>query len=146
MKTHNGYVYCIHCNITGDNYVGSTRNTINIRMRSHKCKANKCQSKHILARGDYTVEVLEVVFDNDLIMREKYYMNNTEQTINKVRCGVTEEERKESARLHHIENNERINENLRNHRKYQQTWGDCIAKRHRDTPHNLLLIDTNIFD
>ena len=92
MKTHNGYVYCIHCNITGDNYVGSTRNTINIRMRSHKCKANKCQSKHI------------------------------------------------------IENNERINENLRNHRKYQQTWGDCIAKRHRDTPHNLLLIDTNIFD
>ena len=144
MKSFKGYVYCIHCNITNENYVGSTVNLKN-RIYSHECKSNKCYSASIIARGDYEIILLEKVFDTSLVGRERYYMDITPNNINKNRCNVTKEESKELKRKNHIVNNEIINIKLRAHRKYQKSWGDSIVRLDRDCPNNFLLINPNLF-
>ena len=77
-------IYKIHCNITGDDYYGSTKN-LNSRMSSHKCNTSKqnskriCTSKKIINGGDYTVSVVEsldVESKQDALYRERYYIEN----------------------------------------------------------------------
>ena len=77
-------IYKIHCNITGDDYYGSTKN-LNNRMSSHKCNTATqnskriCTSKKIINGGDYTVSVVEsldVESKQDALWRERYYIEN----------------------------------------------------------------------
>ena len=71
-----GYIYIIKCNITGEYYIGSTRNLAK-RMKGHRCPSNKTGSKAIIERGDYNVEVLEEIDEGvDLAYREQEYMEN----------------------------------------------------------------------
>ena len=71
-----GYIYIIKCNITGEYYIGSTRNLVK-RMGWHRCPSNRTGSKAIIERGDYSVEVLEEIDEGeDLFYREQEYMES----------------------------------------------------------------------
>jgi hypothetical protein len=52
-----GLVYQLTCNITGQIYYGSTLNMTE-RIKSHESSSNKCRSKLVTARGDYSVIIL----------------------------------------------------------------------------------------
>ena len=77
-------IYKIHCNITNEDYYGSTKN-LNHRMSCHKSNTEKqktkrqCVSKQIIKRGDYIVSVVET-FDvetkDEALWKERYYIEN----------------------------------------------------------------------
>ena len=71
-----GYIYIIKCNITGEYYIGSTRNLAK-RMKGHRCPSNKTGSKAIIERDNYSVEILEEIDEGvDLSYREQEYMES----------------------------------------------------------------------
>ena len=83
-----GYIYIIKCNITGDYYIGSTRNMAN-RMKGHRCSSNNTASKVIIERGDYKVDILEEIEEGvDLCYKEQEYIENMngEGMLNKQRA------------------------------------------------------------
>jgi len=85
--------YCIFCNISGEKYYGSTTQSLNKRISSHKSNLN-CTSKQIILRGDYDIYTLGN-YDTieEAMMKEKWYIDNKD-CINKRRVCITEEERK----------------------------------------------------
>jgi len=73
-----GYIYIIKCNITGEYYIGSTRN-LEQRIRRHRCPSNSTASKAIIERGDYKVDILEEIEEGvDLCYKEQEYIENME--------------------------------------------------------------------
>ncbi len=71
-----GYIYIIKCNITGEYYIGSTRNLAR-RIRRHRCPSNKTASRAIIERDNYSVEILEEIDEGvDLAYREQEYMES----------------------------------------------------------------------
>ena len=76
-----GTIYKLHCNITGEDYYGSTKWYYN-RISAHKCSTEKqlfkrqCKSRQILDRGNYTFSVLEELPIEELKPRERYYFEN----------------------------------------------------------------------
>lgn len=71
-----GYIYIIKCNITGEYYIGSTRDLAN-RIRRHRCPSNSTASKAIIERNNYSVEILEEIDEEqDLAYREQEYMES----------------------------------------------------------------------
>jgi hypothetical protein len=56
-----GQIYKITCNITGEIYVGSTILTLENRLSRHKYfnGPRNCTSIQIIARNDYTMELIE---------------------------------------------------------------------------------------
>lgn len=96
-----GIIYKITCNITNENYIGSTFDTLKERFRKHilDCKLNHkpCASRHIIKRGDYEISILEEYYTDDRIeleKREQYYMDNI-QNINVKRAYTSQEKRGE---------------------------------------------------
>jgi len=80
MAYNNSIIYKLHCNITGEDYYGSTTD-YKKRIYSHKCFKNKrqCKSKQIIERGDYTFSIVEECnFETgqQLKQRERYYFEN----------------------------------------------------------------------
>ena len=78
-----GYIYKIHCNITGDDYYGSTTQKIEKRIQAHihngRGISRKCQSKQIIDRGEWSYEIMEEVDyieKLDLLKRERFYTDN----------------------------------------------------------------------
>jgi hypothetical protein len=77
-----GYVYKIHCNITGEDYYGSTDRDIEERMEYHRMSPEhpaKPVSVSIIERNDWSYEIMEEVdyiIRVDLLMRERYYIEN----------------------------------------------------------------------
>ena len=86
-------IYCIHCNKTGLNYVGSTVVEMKQRMALHRCqckKGNTASSSIIIKNGDYTVSILEEYpcdTEEQLLERESYYINLTPNCVNS-KCPV----------------------------------------------------------
>ena len=76
-----GLVYCITCNETNENYIGSTLTTLKQRMFSHKCEYNSAKS--IIDRNNYKVIILEDNIDKDILrIREQFYMDCCDNLIN----------------------------------------------------------------
>ena len=110
--------YCIVCNITGEKYYGSTKQTLEKRMNVHKCKSNKCCSKQIIERGDYDIYQLgEYETIEEAEMKEDWYIDNKE-CINKHRVKLTDDERTQ----YNIKNGKRYREKNREKiiEKYQK--------------------------
>ena len=77
-----GLVYWIHCNETGDNYIGSTI-YLKKRMNEHRCKSNSSSSIQIINRGNYDVFTLEDNINEDILkVREQFYMDCCNDLIN----------------------------------------------------------------
>ena len=95
-----GYIYKISCNITGEDYYGSTRQTVKKRVYGHLFKKD-CSATAIIERGNYSYTQLEEVFYDDpkeLRKREKYYYMNY-PNINKKSPNTTLEERKKQKQM-----------------------------------------------
>jgi len=77
----NGTIYKLHCNITGEDYYGSTKYYSN-RIGAHKCSTEKqlskrqCKSRQIIDRGNYTFSIIEECPIDDIKKRERYYFEN----------------------------------------------------------------------
>jgi len=96
-----GYIYKIHCNITGEDYYGSTDQDMQQRLRIHKCMMDTAASQ-IFERDDWFYEIMEEVdyiIKVDLYIREKYYIKNY-PCINIKIPFRTKEENREYHRLH----------------------------------------------
>ena len=102
----NGKAYSIVCNITKEQYIGSTILTLEERLRRHNNDYNRwlqdnnnpyTSSFQILERGDFKIILLENCpcnNSNDLRMRERYWYDII-PNVNIIKPFVTEEERKE---------------------------------------------------
>lgn len=127
-------------NIDGQRYVGSTKQKLQRRYKQHITSMNnpnikrKCKSTIVLSKPN-TILFIENTTKEQLLHRERYWIERLSNVVNKERPVITEKERKSNAK------------NWRQERiKYQKTWGDPIDKLNRDTPNNLLLIDVKLFE
>ena len=79
-----GKIYKIHCNLTGEDYYGSTTYTLQVRINSHTSKCKKplnrqCKSRQIIERGNFQIELVEnypCETKRELHVRERYYIDN----------------------------------------------------------------------
>lgn len=80
----NGVVYKIVCNETNETYYGSTIQPLKKRIQGHiyGARANKtCNSKIIINRGNFSVEVCEEVFcetRKELFERERFWIEHND--------------------------------------------------------------------
>lgn len=105
MTDTDNVIYKLHCNITNEDYYGSTK-WYNNRISSHKCSTEKqmskrqCMSRQIIDRGNYTFSIMEEgVSSDDLKIRENFYFENY-PCINKNPPYKSKEQLKEDRRLY----------------------------------------------
>ena len=69
-------IYKIVCNETDEVYYGKTTQKLEERLRQHK-KELDCSSKQIIERGNYYIEHIDSIFDEEeSIKLERYYIQN----------------------------------------------------------------------
>jgi uncharacterized protein (DUF2344 family) len=127
----NGKIYRIVCNITGEQYVGSTCETLSRRLsvhiRHYKCwkKSGKCRnitSFRIIERGDY-----------DIVLIENHPCNNKEELHRRERCFMDNIEcvnkNREKQQKHYYSNIEKIQEKQKyRSKKYAENNKEQIAE------------------
>ena len=95
----NGKIYKIECGETGRVYIGSTIKTLNKRLNSHKSESEsrtgtgRCVTKDFINPSISLIEDYPCDTNTQLLMRERYYMENIE-CVNKHNPIKTTEERK----------------------------------------------------
>lgn len=97
-----GKIYYLECLETGEIYVGSTIVTKSERLQKHRSEARLrekrgCSSKQIIDRGNYRMVVVEYYpcwSKQELCAREEVHRLLCVKAINKVRCFMTEEDKK----------------------------------------------------
>ena len=129
-----GIVYIITCNETGKCYVGSTNKPIKVRIENHISMSkypvkplekynNKCESRHIISRGNWKYDILETneLTGLELKMKEQEYMDITDNPVNKRKAYISQEDIIERDRLIRIkyrqENREEINKRSKQWKK-----------------------------
>ena len=118
----NGKIYKIVCNITNKIYIGSTCETLSSRLAKHRYDAknrevkNCCSSYEILKNNDYEIILIEKFPCDDreeLLMRERYYVDNMD-CVNKKPPISTKEETlaraNEWQKQYYKNNKDKINE------------------------------------
>jgi hypothetical protein len=78
-------IYRIVCNETGEQYIGSTTQTLAQRLAQHKCKTSNCKSKKIIERMNYEIVLIEEYpceNKEQLGRRERYFIE-TMDCVNK---------------------------------------------------------------
>ena len=140
MNSKFGKVYAIKCLKIPQNYIGSTSDTMKERLTRHISSCNGCVSKKIIRNNNYEVIVLEEnIGEEDLLDREQYWMDNTENLINLKRAVAikydTEEDRLNADK-----------ERAYNRRKWARNFGDPVDNCKRTNSNNLLLISMDLFD
>ena len=133
----NGKIYRIVCNETGEQYIGSTTQTLAQRLTQHKYYKN-CNSTQIIERGNYAIVLIEdcpCANKEQLERRERYFIENMEcvnyiiPTRTKKEYHQTYRERRlEGFRKYAQENREIITERRR---KYAEDNHEIIAERRR---------------
>ena len=97
----NSKIYQILCWTTGDCYIGSTVMSLNARLQAHKNRMS-CNSKSIIERGNYTIELIEDYPCNtkeELLYRERFYFEHRE-CVNIICPIQSKEERKEQRKIY----------------------------------------------
>lgn len=94
MDYKNGKIYRIICEETGRQYIGSTCSTLVKRLSIHKKKGNKASCKDFINPKIFLIEDYPCERKDQLLMRERYHMENTE-CVNLNRPIVSKEERKQ---------------------------------------------------
>ena len=152
-----GIVYFIKCLQTGEVYIGSTKQKLQNRINCHR-NGNNCRSQQIIERANYHYDTLEVVEkDEDILIRENYYIKTMKNCINKNIPYRTPEELKElnclrvkkwnskniqtlklRKKKYREEHNKEISEYNKQLYQYKCSWGS-------QGDNNLLKIDINLF-
>ena len=128
-----GKIYKLTCNTTGIIYIGSTTTTLNTRLIEHKAhyqtylngKRNFLTSFEIIQGNNYQIELIEdyeCSTKEELLLRERYYIDNTE-CVNKVIPGRTLQEYYSDNKEVYIESRKKYNENNKERMsKYQKEY------------------------
>jgi len=125
-----GRIYIIRSTCTTDVYIGSTDETLRVRLQKHETdfrlhlneKMHYKTSYELICQDDYRIELLETMqFDDktELVAVEQLYINADPNAVNKLLSNnVTPEtlRRRESKKAYYIANRERRNEYDRNWR------------------------------
>jgi len=125
----NGKIYKIECNLTGEIYIGSTRRTMQVRMNEHaNMNKNRCLSKQIIERGDYTPSIIQDYpcrNKQELWWRERYYIDNM-KCINNIPPIISADEKKQ-----------RDVDKYQNNKERWFTTDQCLKRKiYRDKPEN----------
>jgi len=115
-----GKIYKIKCNITGEQYFGSTVVQLCNRKAGHNShyklykngQTGKCASYNIIERGDWSMVLVEAYScdsKEELFARERYYIENND-CINISRPIINEEEHKELKHKSYLKNLDAIKE------------------------------------
>ena len=156
-------IYKIVDNTNGNVYIGQTKNILKHRINKHiqqyKSKQKYlCSSELILKNNDWKYELIEDNLNKEeAIIKEKYYIQNTYNCINKTRydfdilewnqknkkqCNKKyREKNKDKIKKQRDENRLLFNENQKTKRHYINSWGG--DPRYNN---NLLNIDVNLFN
>ena len=129
-----GKIYKITCKETNEVYIGSTVQLLCNRKSSHVNNCNHCVSKQIIERDNYKFELIENYpcdTARELHAREQYWVDNTENTINKQRQFESEE----AFKIHRKEYQKKLGEAYRNGDKREE-----YLKKKKE--YNLKNIDT----
>lgn len=135
MNYTNSKIYKIVCNITGECYIGSTTQTLEARLNTHKHSSNSCKSKQIIERGDYKIVLIEelenCVCIEELHDRERYYIDNN-CCINKKKP-LTPSERETYAKDYRASHKDYYNVKCKNWRDNHKGYmsGKCKAWREK---------------
>ncbi len=89
------FIYVIKCKHTGDEYVGSTKQSLSKRLAQHRTDYKKYENNEtgfkpvflIISKGNYNIDLLEKVMDDDVDKTIKYYtdkynLDSCKQSIN----------------------------------------------------------------
>jgi predicted GIY-YIG superfamily endonuclease len=89
-----GYIYSLTCDETSDVYIGSSTTTPKKRLRAHKTdKLPSCV--HILESPTLKMNILENIFEESRVylwQKERWYIDNTPNCINKTKPILTSED------------------------------------------------------
>ena len=143
MSYNNSVIYKLSCNITGEDYYGSTVN-YKRRISIHKTNTpiqnekRKCTARTIIDRGNYTFSIVEECnFETktELLIRERYYID----TFPCINVGIpykTTEEKKEIKKQTAKENKHLWNPNY-----YKDNRERLIIKSHERYHNNKVEIN-----
>jgi len=123
----NGKIYKLGCNITKEAYIGSTVQSLEYRLATHK-NCIDCCSKQIIERGNYYIELLETYpceTKYELRRKEGEYQR-TMECININVAGRTHKEWYEDSK-----NNEKIINNRLEYRKTHREDKNKVQKVYR---------------
>lgn len=138
----NGKIYRIVCNETGEQYIGSTTQSLAQRLACHKCKQT-CKSKQIIERGNYEMVLIEECpceNKEQLGRRERHYIETMEcinaniptRTLKEYREANREKiaEYREANREKYLEWQRAYNEaNREKHAEYHRTWREANREK-----------------
>ena len=125
-------IYKIADNTTDDVYIGITKNRLCQRVASHKYN-RRTTATQILDRGDYEIELIEETDDKT---RERYWIENTENTVNKnIPCRTKEES--QLFQRNYSKENYKLNpdyqkEYQRNYRKNNPSYQKIYREKHKE--------------
>ena len=89
-------IYCIECREKGEKYIGSTNHKyLSHRIGDHISGMSKYSSKQIIERGNnWKYYIIEEVDESQKLIREQYWIDNTDNCINKNRAftGLSEKQ------------------------------------------------------
>ncbi len=137
-------------------YIGSTIRKLSVRLASHRSAlkrylmgkdVNYCRSYDILAFGNYKIELIEMCSKTDRDERERWWIDNTPNTVNKLIPGRTliewYQDHKEEIKEYQQKNKEKISE--RKNKKFDCECGGKYthsakarhlkSKKHQDWLH-----------
>jgi len=130
VNYQNSKIYKIVCDETNTVYFGSTTQSLSVRLAGHKSHKN-CMVKDMTNPKIYLIEDYPCDRKEQLIMRERYYIENNE-CINKRIPGRTHKERhqvnKESIQIFQKQYYQNVIKNnlekLEDRKKYKKTYRD----------------------
>lgn len=150
-KYNNGKIYMISSENTAKVYIGSTIQTLEMRLKGHKDsyeaykkdKKTYTTSFEIIKVGDYVITLLEAVNVEtleELEKRERFYIENTPECVNKQHPGRTKAEYNqinqdkisEQKKEYRKENLDRITEYAKNYRENNQDVIKKYAEEHKE--------------
>ena len=105
MDYKNGKIYRIVCEETGRQYIGSTCSTLVKRLSNHKRKSNTCSSKDFINPKIILIEDYSCERKDQLLMRERYWMENT-KCVNLNRPIISKEELKQTKKQYDLDHAE----------------------------------------
>ena len=133
-------IYKIEDNTSDKLYIGSTTQDLKKRLKQHEFY-KKYSSYEIIENGDYIIAEIERCDSENRYYREQFWIDNTENCINKKRALITPEQRKEQKRKARLnEDKEKKNQRKKELYHYQNSWGGDYRQNN-----NLLQIDVNFF-
>jgi len=119
-----GIVYMLCCKTTGEAYYGSTTLNWKRRLNGHRNTQN-CVSKQIIERDNYEFVILEEVDEDQLLVREKYYIT-TFPCINYKSPFTTREEKLQYDKQYYQDHKE---EQLQHKKQYYQDHKEEVKQR-----------------